>query len=126
MRGTSNTNERGSSYSRRARKAWLVETYRADRDMHALVAECLAEGSIVNPLRSWVMDGVPRGEGAPACRCYRCGKLLTVSLVTVDRIKPGCKGGTYARSNIRPACSTCNSSTGGKLGAEQRALKAAA
>jgi hypothetical protein len=56
----------------------------------------------------------------PACRCYRCGKLLTVDTVTVDRIVPGCvktamfpNGGTYVRHNIRPACGDCNSKTGG-------------
>jgi hypothetical protein len=70
-------------------------------------------------------DPAPPGEeGIPACRCFRCGKLLTVYTVTVDRIKPGCKGGTYRRDNIRPACSTCNESTGGKLGAEQKKAKA--
>jgi hypothetical protein len=41
--------------------------------------------------------------------------LLTVDTVTVDRIIPGCKGGTYRRNNIRPACAKCNSTTGGGL-----------
>lgn len=26
----------------------------------------------------------------------------------VDRVVPGCKGGTYARHNIAPICSACN------------------
>jgi hypothetical protein len=52
------------------------------------------------------------GDGEPACRCYRCGKLLTVDTVTADRIKPGCQGGTYRRENLRPACLSCNSITG--------------
>lgn len=50
----------------------------------------------------------------PSCRCYRCGCLLIVDTVTVDRIIPGCKGGTYRRNNIRPACGPCNSETGGR------------
>lgn len=50
--------------------------------------------------------------GTAACRCYRCGKLLTESTVTVDRIVPACRGGTYRRGNIRPACAKCNSETG--------------
>lgn len=64
---------------------------------------------------------VPRGAaielglGVPACRCYRCGTLLTVDTVTVDRIIPGCQGGTYRRNNIRPACAACNSHTGGSI-----------
>lgn len=50
------------------------------------------------------------------CRCYRCGGLLTEDTVTVDRIVPGCEGGTYRRENIRPACSDCNQETGSALG----------
>lgn len=49
------------------------------------------------------------------CRCYRCGQQLTLETLTVDRIVPGCKGGRYVRTNIRPACSACNSETGGSL-----------
>jgi hypothetical protein len=85
-RGTTNGNARGSSYTRRRRRAWLVETFRADVDMLE-----------------------------PACRCYRCGKLLTVDTVTVDRIIPGAHGGRYVRGNIRPACGPCNSETGGAI-----------
>jgi tRNA(Ile2) C34 agmatinyltransferase TiaS len=47
-----------------------------------------------------------------ACRCYRCGCLLSFETLEVDRIKPGCEGGTYARTNIRPACGDCNIETG--------------
>jgi hypothetical protein len=82
MRGTSNSNARGNSGDRAARRQWLVTT--------------------------WASDGEPG-----TCRCYRCGRLLTVDIVTVDRIIPGCLGGTYRRNNIRPACGKCNSSTGG-------------
>jgi 5-methylcytosine-specific restriction endonuclease McrA len=102
-RGTTNGNDRGGSDTRRRRRAWLVETYRADVDV--IVVE-LFHGPLVVPV---VLDT----EGAePACRCYRCGALLTADTVTVDRIKPGCHGGTYRRENIRPACGRCNSSTG--------------
>lgn len=83
----------------------MVARYRANVD----VAEAL--------------DGfasVPLGEGQPACRCYRCGELLTEDTVSIDRIKPGVEGGTYADENTRPACLTCNSSTGGALGAARR------
>jgi hypothetical protein len=102
-RGTSNGNARGGSDARRRRREWLVLTYRADKDV--VVIE-LAHGPLI-------VDVPLSSENAqPACRCYRCGQLLTVDTVTVDRIIPGCQGGTYARNNIRPACSTCNSSTG--------------
>lgn len=118
-RGTSNRNRRGSSEDRAVRRAWLVQTYRADVD--AIDPEALG-------VRVSNLFGVPaglvgtteripcaKGTGIPACRCYRCGRLLTVDTVTVDRIIPGCQGGTYRRNNIRPACGPCNSETGGAL-----------
>jgi len=80
-RGTTNRNARGSSYDRRARRAWLLEQH---------------------------------GDGV-TCACYRCGATLDESTITVDRIVPGRDGGTYRRSNIRPACGRCNSETGGAL-----------
>jgi hypothetical protein len=104
-RGTTNRNARGGSDSRRRRREWLVTCYRANRDVI----------TIDLPYGPVVVDVDPGTEGAqPACRCYRCGVLLTVDTVTVDRIKPGCQGGTYRRDNIRPACGPCNSETGGR------------
>lgn len=94
-RGTTSKNVSGNSTDRRRRKAWLVETFRADVDL----------------------------DGEPACRCYRCGVLLTVDTVSPDRIKPGCLGGSYRRENLRPACLPCNMSTGGALGAARRAAR---
>lgn len=55
------------------------------------------------------------------CRCYRCGTLLDLDTLTVDRITPGALGGTYRRSNIRPACSSCQTFTGNQLKAAIRA-----
>lgn len=57
------------------------------------------------------------GDGERA-RCYRfekCGTVVDDTTITVDRIMPGCLGGTYRRGNIRPACAPCNSETGGAL-----------
>lgn len=103
-RGTTNGNARGGSDDRRRRREWLVQTYRANRDL--LILEWAHTSA-------WPVDVEVGTPGAvPACRCYRCGLLLTVNTLTVDRVIPGCQGGTYARSNIRPACGTCNSSTG--------------
>jgi hypothetical protein len=90
---------------RQRRRAWLVQTYRANLDV--LVVR-LGNGTEIR------LD-TRLGQGEPACRCYRCGVLLTVETVTVDRIIPGALGGTYRRSNIRPACGPCNSSTGGRV-----------
>ena len=110
-RGTSNGNARGSSADRAARRAWLLTTYRADVDVLAN-----EDGEIVSvvPVGSITVDTYV-GSWTRACRCYRCGALLTENTVTVDRIVPGCQGGTYRRNNIRPACSKCNSETGGRL-----------
>lgn len=102
-RGTTNGNARGNAEDRRRRREWLVETYRADVDAYPEVAD-----------RSY-WHGTRLGLGVRACRCYRCGVLLTVETVTVDRIIPGCQGGTYRRNNIRPACGPCNSETGSRV-----------
>jgi 5-methylcytosine-specific restriction endonuclease McrA len=100
-RGTTNQNARGNAADRARRRAWLVETYRADRDVEVIYGQADLYGG-----------PAPFGMGEAACRCYRCGTLLTVDTVTIDRIIPGCRGGTYRRNNIRPACSSCNSITG--------------
>jgi hypothetical protein len=92
-------NIRGNTEDRRKRREYLVATYRADVDAVELPWGDFLETTL--------------GEGIPACRCYRCGCVLTAETVTVDRIKPGCRGGTYRRDNIRPACGPCNSETGG-------------
>jgi 5-methylcytosine-specific restriction endonuclease McrA len=98
-RGTSNGNSAGSAEDRRRRKQWLLDTYRANVD------------GVPSP--SGVVVAVEYGAGEKVCRCYRCGDLLTFELLTVDRIIPGCQGGTYKRSNVRPCCGPCNSETGG-------------
>lgn len=47
-------------------------------------------------------------------------QVQRVQPLTIDRITPGCQGGTYRRSNIRPACGGCNSETGGALASRGR------
>ncbi|MEU7814084.1 HNH endonuclease [Pseudonocardia sp. NPDC049154] len=78
-----------------------------------------ARGSSYNrrTRRAWLLSTFGDGETAP---CYRCGTELDDSTLTVDRKIPGCEGGTYRRDNIRPACGSCNSETGGQLGGERR------
>ncbi len=117
VRGTSNGNERGSAETRRRRKQWLVETYRSDVQFLRVT---WPDGEVSTHTTAWVTVGdfasIARAvEAVATCRCYRCGDLLTAETVTVDRIIPGCKGGTYRRDNIRPACGPCNSETGGAL-----------
>lgn len=113
--------KRGNNEQRAARRRWLVATFRANVDVlpHPLSNEELARLGRASQCE-WDVGSrlwrVPLGEGEPACRCYRCGKLLTEETVTADRIKPGCQGGTYRRENIRPACGGsegCNQTAGG-------------
>lgn len=115
-RGTTNSNVRGSATSRRVRKAWLVECFRANVDVIPNVERI---GDRLFPLSGNMLE-VPLGEGQPACRCFRCGDLLTKETVTVDRVLCGIEGGRYRRENIRPACGPCNSSLGGTLAAARR------
>lgn len=68
-----------------------------------------------NRRREWLVAAWQSDLGPGICRCYRCGIGLTVDTVTVDRVIPGCRGGRYTRDNIRPACASCNSKTGGIL-----------
>ena len=86
-RGTTNRNARGGSEDRRRWKLYLLDVFQADELLN----------------------------GLPACRCFRCGRLLTFETITVDRIIPGAEGGTYARNNIRPACEGCNRLLGYQL-----------
>ena len=88
VRGTSNTNDRGSAANRRARKQWLLDTF---------------------------------GDGTNV-PCYDCHTPLTFETLTVDRILPGCLGGTYVRGNIRPACSPCNIKAGNDARETKRAI----
>lgn len=48
-----------------------------------------------------------------ANRCAYCGKPpIDDSSLTIDHIKPKCKGGEDRTSNVIPACSPCNSDKG--------------
>lgn len=91
-RGTTNRNARGGSPARRARRIWLV-------------SEKAGFG----------------GDGEKVPCAFGCGAILTVETVTADRHPiAGIDGGTYKRSNIRPACIRCNSADGGHLAARRR------
>lgn len=140
LRGTSNTNQRGSAEDRRRRKIWLLDTYASDEPLLRVVwgeEDGLPEETDIGPAQDFGPGGtnlvvtalqaspeVVSAEVIPTARCYRCGTPLWMMTITVDRIIPDCKGGTYRRSNIRPACEGCNSETGGAL-ATSRAHAAA-
>jgi hypothetical protein len=85
-RGTTNGNSRGSSYTRRARKLWLIETY--------------GWPDPVDPLQGIVL-------------CWQCSVPMTFEDITVDRYPlAGIDGGGYGHDNIRPACRYCNEGDG--------------
>jgi len=90
-----NRNDRGSSEDRRRRRDWIFAVYAAD--------------TMCRWRFNYLVSCEPDHPGAMrAVRCFRCGDLLNDELLTIDRIIPGCKGGTYRRNNIRPACANCN------------------
>ena len=47
---------------------------------------------------------------ADSPRCWSCG----LSATTADHIVPRSRGGGHDLSNLRPACSSCNSSRGAR------------
>lgn len=91
--GRSNSNERGSSYDRRARRAWLLSP---------------ASGFGGN------------GEKVP---CWECGAMVNDKTLVVDRVTAGEDGGRYTRGNIRPHCPTCSCLQGVKRTNELRRAK---
>lgn len=92
-RSTTNRNARGSTEDRRRRKLWLL-----------------------SPQAGF------GGDGEKVACAFACGTILTLETIWVDRIIPGCYGGTYARSNIQPSCRGCQLDEGGRLGQVRRGL----
>ncbi len=69
---------------------WLVQDYRADMDV--VVIE-------TRPGVRVMLDVLPGTEGSQsACRCYRCGQLLTANTVRLVGVRAG----------VRPACAPCH------------------
>jgi 5-methylcytosine-specific restriction endonuclease McrA len=137
-RHSSNTNDRGSAAQRRARKNWLIDVFGADVDIVTLAEyDDLHVAFVeVDELPLWDIDveihcevegsrtlAIIRGLGRPACRCFRCGKLVDYESMEVDRIKPGADGGTYARNNIRPCCCGCNKKLEGEARRKRNAKR---
>jgi HNH endonuclease len=69
--------------------------------------------------KQWLLDTF--GSGLMV-QCAHCTELLTWETLTVDRILPGCMGGTYAKGNIRPCCMPCNIRLGNETREKLREL----
>ena len=128
-RSTSNKHDAGGPEKRLRRKHRVIERYRADVDVLVIL---FPSGLVLTYDPEHLERAMALAELDPptivmavdAARCYRCGDLLTVETVTVDRIIPGCEGGTYDDENTRPCCGQCNSRTGGHLGVQRRVAMA--
>lgn len=83
-----NGNDRGNSYDRRARRAWLL-----------------------SPASGFGGDGVK-------VACWECGALVNDKTIHVDRITPAHQGGRYVRGNIRPHCGLCSHREGQRVMSE--------
>lgn len=83
--------KRGSSYSRRRRREWLLATF--DTDLGPEVARCHLK----------ISD--------------RCHGVVDAQTLTADRLVPG---GTYRRDNIQPACIPCQTKQGALITREAR------
>lgn len=135
-RGTTNRNDRGSSYQRRKRKDQLVLDWRANVSRVSCVIPPEALTKVHGPfsdvirepvdglIRLWTSWGYTDIAVEPLCRCWRCGRTLDATEVVADRFPvPGCEGGRYVRGNMRPQCGPCSEWSGGKLAAERKAAK---
>lgn len=114
---------RGNVTDRQRRKEWLLETYAADV---VIVIPARFKVELLVPVERADQYREDGDTVLPCCRCYRCGKPLTIHTLTVDRRVPGSvktkrypNGGTYCRENIRPSCSNCANKQGGELSAQQ-------
>ena len=46
------------------------------------------------------------------CTCVYCGKTYDFNELTLDHVKPRCKGGESVTKNLVPACRACNQGKG--------------
>lgn len=64
--------------------------------------------------KQWLLDEF--GDGKTAACAFDCGTMVDIDTIYVDRHPvPGCLGGRYVRTNIRPSCGSCNSRFGATL-----------
>ncbi len=92
---------------KKKRKYPKRRSYRRRAYNHGRTGEADLRGNVINRRRRklWMLKVFGNGKTAP---CIHCGKTLNYETITSDRIIPGCRGGSYRRENIQPACKSCN------------------
>ena len=46
------------------------------------------------------------------CQCVYCGENYEINELTLDHVKPRCRGGEDLTTNVVPACKKCNQDKG--------------
>ena len=46
------------------------------------------------------------------CQCVYCGETYELNELTLDHVKPRCRGGEDLTTNVVPACQKCNQGKG--------------
>src|SRR5690606_6390924 len=103
-RGTSNSDARGGTPARRARRAWLLMAYASDVPGFCRCYRC--GGLLFNPddMPVWIVEDGEAADGTrlaafpdpkpePGEPVHNVAEW--VRPLTIDRIIPGCQGGTY-------------------------------
>ena len=48
------------------------------------------------------------------CRCVYCGETYDLQKLTIDHVRPKCRGGKDVATNVVPSCQRCNQEKGSK------------
>ena len=48
------------------------------------------------------------------CQCVYCGEFHELHNLTIDHVRPKCKGGTDTTTNVVPSCRRCNQDKGSR------------
>jgi len=50
------------------------------------------------------------------CQCVYCGGTYELQQLTIDHVRPKCRGGRDETANVVPSCRRCNQEKGSKMG----------
>lgn len=63
-------------------------------------------------VQKWAMRARHAIRGSGGCRCYICGRGLTIDTMTIDHVIPRSKGGGNTFDNLMACCLGCNQEKG--------------